>query len=125
METEPWPTYYWGRKWDAPMTDDAVLMPEELAEAMFNGEVVQNCGMCHERMCIEDDLFLTPSMSTHLECQLRIGLGDVQHLEKRCLCFLGYGNEITYETDHYETYREGAQAALQWVLNHHQGRFHD
>lgn len=116
-----WPTYYYGRKWDAPVTDDAILMDEALVNALFP----QPCDFCKEPVTAEDDIMLTPGICAHTECELRAILGDVQHLEGRCLCSRGSGNEVTYESDHYETYREGAKAALQWLIDHKRGRFHE
>lgn len=124
MIDEAWRTYYWGRKWDAPMTDDSRELPTDVAEAMFNGEVVTRCPFCVEPLGIEDDIFITPSIRSHLECNIRSAMGDVQHLEGRCLCSRGRGNEVTYDSDHYETYREGSKAALQWLIDHRRGRFH-
>lgn len=118
---DEWPTYYYGRKWDAPLTDDAILMAEELVAALFP----QPCSCCQEPVTAEDDIILTPGMCTHLECNVRSILGDVQHLEGRCMCSRGTGNEITYDSDNYETYRDSAKAALQWLIDHHRGRFHD
>jgi hypothetical protein len=106
-------TYYQGRKWDAPMTDDAI-------ERDLSGHT---CVMCQESITADDNAIMN-TQPWHLECSIRSGLGDVQHLERRCLCFRGTGNEITHESDHHETYRESAKAALQWVLDHNQGRFH-
>lgn len=120
--TEDLPTYWHGRKWDAPMTDDAIEMPEELAEVLLAGSSV--CDFCKEPLLATDDVFLTPWNSSHLECNVRSGLGDIQHLEKRCLCFLGSGNEVTHESDHFDSYRESAKATIQWLIDHNQGRFH-
>lgn len=115
----PWddfPTYYWGRHWDAPMADDAVKMSEELVAALLP----QQCTLCQEAMTVDDDLLFTPGMCAHLECHLRIGMGDVAHLEGRCICSGGQPRD----TDHYDTYRESAKATLQWLLDNNRGRFH-
>lgn len=115
---EKWPTYYLGRKWDAPMTDDAVLMPAELVEALLP----QSC-FCGEPMTPDDNLLWTPGIQAHLECYIRSGMGDVQHLEGRCSC--GSRQEQTLKSDHYETYRDSARAAIEWLVKNNRGRFHD
>lgn len=112
-------TYYHGRLWDAPLTDDALPASDKFL-ATFLGKP---CDWCKESMNVDDDLLFLPYMATHLECNIRSVVGDVQHLEGRCLCFRGTGNEITYETDEYPTYREGAKAALQWLIANNRGRF--
>lgn len=121
----PWPTYYLGRKWNAPVTDDAVLMDKEMVAKLLP----HPCNFCTEDMTVDDDLMWTPGIQAHLECEMRAILGDVQHLEGRCTCNppfgRGPGNEITLDSDHYDTYREGAKAALQWLIDHGRGRFHD
>lgn len=117
-----WPTdvprtYYWGRKWDAPLTDEAELMPREW--------VGGTCQLCNEPITTEDNVLYMPFTRGHLECVIRSGMGDVQHLEGRCLCFRGSGNEIVKDSDHYPTYRESSRATIQWLLDNHRGRFHD
>lgn len=114
------PVYYHGRNWDAPMTDDAVP-----ANAYLLSTLPSPCDLCQESMEIGEDLLFLPYMRTHLECNLRSAMGDVQHLEGRCLCFLGSGNEVTKDSDKYETYREGAKAALKWIIIEGRGKFHD
>ncbi len=122
---EALPIYYYGRKWDAPLYDDAHLVSEEFAQAMFGGGVpAATCSFCGEQMTLDDDLLIQPYAIGHLECHLRSALGDVQHLENRCLCARGSGNEIVYDSDKYDTYRESAKATLQWLLDHNRGRFH-
>lgn len=108
------PIYYHGRKWDAPLTDDAIEMAEELVAALLP----QPCALCREAMTVEDDILLTPGMSAHLECNLRSGMGSVAHLEGRCLCCGGT------DSDDHQNYRESAKATLQWLLDNHRGRFH-
>lgn len=117
---ERWPTYYWGRKWDAPVTDDAILMDE----ALVDGLLPHPCDLCREAMTKEDNILLTPGMSTHLECNIRSALGDVQHLEGRCICSRP-GDPIVHEDEKDQTYRESAKAAVQWLIDNKRGRFHD
>lgn len=104
--------HYQGRKWDAPMTDGAVEV------TYMTGKT---CIGCEEKITAEDNAILNTwaNQPHHLECYLRPGLGDVAHLEERCMCFGGEGH------DDEGTYREQNQRALQWVIDHRQGRFHD
>ncbi len=115
-----WPTYYWGRKWDAPMTDGAILMNETLVYALFP----QPCNLCSEPITPDDDIWITPGMCFHLECTIRVFSGDVRHLEGRCIC-AGQPGPQEHDDDEDETYREGAKAALQWLIDNKRGRFHD
>jgi hypothetical protein len=110
--------YYHGRLWDAPMTDDALPATEEILANL------RPCDYCAESLTETDDILITPYLHTHLECSLRSVLGDVQHLEGRCLCSRGSGNEITYQSDKYASYRESAKAALDWLIKNNRGRFH-
>lgn len=104
--TDPPRVLYQGRRWDAPATDFAI-------EAALAGK---HCSMCDELISGEDDAVRMGSYF-HTECWLRSGLGDVAHLEHRCLCYGG--------GDHDEdgTYREQSKRALEWLLAHRQGRW--
>lgn len=108
---------YFGRKWDAPAFDDAreIMAP-----------VGQACLFCEEKIEADDNGTMTnyvgplgaSAQPVHLECWLRQALGDVPHLEGRCLCSGG--------SDHDDRpYREASKAALEWVLAHGRGRFVD
>lgn len=109
---EPWPTViYQGRKWDAPFTDDAV-----------EGEITGFCDWCQEEIHSEDDAVQLPHMTMHLECHLRMALGDVNHLEGRCICSGGDPSQAHDETS--LTLRQEAQASLQWLVDNYRGRFH-
>lgn len=107
------PTYYQGRLWDAPFTDGAI-------QRDLTG---QDCVLCGEPILETDDAVYLPYIHGHLECHLRSGMGDVQHLEGRCLC--GGGSEVTYPSDVYSSYRESAKATLKWLIDHQRGRFHE
>ena len=93
-------TVYQGRKWDAPMTDDAV-----------EGVVTGTCSLCQEQITPDDNAIATTYMRTHLEW-------DVRHLEGRCSCAGGS------DAAEAETYRESARATLDWLITHNRGRFH-
>lgn len=99
---------YQGRKWDAPMTDGAIA-----------GTVTGQCDLCQEEILPEDNALQLPLMKSHLECQLRVGLGSVEHLEGRCTCC--GGSDVSQE----RSFREEARASLKWILLHGQGRFSD
>ena len=49
----------------------------------------------------------------HKECQLRTGIGSIAHLEKRCHCHGGQGNETPGMTR-----RQDALAVWEWVRAH-------
>lgn len=98
--------YVHGRWWDAPATDDA-------KEFDLTGTT---CSMCQEEVTTDDDAVMMGSIF-HTECWLRAGLGDVAHLERRCLCYGGG------EHDEEGTQREQSKRALQWIIDHSQGRW--
>lgn len=97
---------YQGRRWDAPMADDAV--PADLSG--------RTCAWCDEPITPGDDAMRLGSTG-HTECILRSTLGDVAHLERRCLCFGG--------TNHDEdgTYREQSRRVVEWLVAHRHGRW--
>lgn len=99
---------YQGRLWDAPATDDAT-------KADLTG---RHCTACGEEIAASDDAVRMGSYF-HTECWIRSGLGDVMHLERRCLCFGGT------EHDDEGTYREQSQRALDWVVENRAGRWAD
>lgn len=113
--------YYWGRLWDAPFTDDALPLPQGLFEHYVQDG--RTCDLCKDGLALDDDVVVMPYILAHLECHLRSALGDVAHLEGRCLCYVGRGNEVVYVEDVYDSYRTGARATLQWLLDHGRGRF--
>lgn len=104
-------TYYQGRRWDAPFTDDALPLPG----------IAGDCQLCGEAIGPEDDAVWMPYTLGHLECHLRSALGSVQHLEGRCSCG---GEAINLPSDEYATYREGARATMLWLIENNRGRFH-
>lgn len=97
------PVKYQGRWWDAPFTDDAV-------QADLSG---RDCEYCREPITQDDDAVWQPYVLGHLECHLRSALGDVQHLEGRCICSGGPAERDNSNA----TYREEAKATLQWLLD--------
>ena len=103
--------HYHGRKWDAPVTDDAIKVD-------MTGLI---CVPCGEVIGPDDDGILNTwaNQPHHLECYIGPIFGDVAHLEQRCRCF-GGGDHDTEGT-----HREQMQRALQWLIDHKQGRFHD
>jgi hypothetical protein len=85
--------------------------------------VIGRCELCNEKFEPTDDIVMLSHVTSHLECHLRMALGDVAHLEGRCLCSRGRGNEIVHAGDVYESWRDSAKAALQWLVDHGRGRF--
>lgn len=113
-------TVWHGRKWDAPLTDDALEFPEETARLVFDGRT--SCDHCGEPMVYGENILLLPHIHGHLECHLRSMLGDVAHLEGRCTCN-GPGHPEPGEDA--QTYRQASLAAVQWLVDRGQGRFCD
>ena len=104
-------TRYYGRLWDSPMTDDS-LPVTDLPEGF--------CALCQEGFAEGDDILLLPHLRTHLECLLRSTLGDVDHLEGRCVCVPGGDHsEATDET----SWRDQGRATVTWLIEHGRGRF--
>jgi hypothetical protein len=104
------PMCYQGRLWDAPAFDDA----EEVVVAGTS------CVLCQEMILEEDNACITPvGQSFHLECWLRPVFGSIAHLEGRCSCSGGDGDEYDEEV----TYRDDARAVLQWLIDNQRGRF--
>lgn len=99
-------TLFQGRRWDAPMSDDAV-------RADLSG---RDCAMCQEPITADDDAVALGSIF-HTECLLRSSLGDVPHLEGRCLCAGGT------EHDDEGSYRDGARRTVAWLVEHGRGRW--
>lgn len=106
-------TLYQGRLWDAPFTDDAIQA------AICDND----CILCQEPIGVHDDAVATTFIIAHLECHLRSALGDVQHLEGRCVCPGGSGERRP--EDEYPTYREEAKATVAWLLERNRGRFRE
>ena len=109
--------YYHGRRWDAPMMDDA----KELEHLVVSGA---HCQLCDEPMLDStDDVVLFPHLTCHLECLLRSVMGSVEHLEERCLCHGGIYGGADETPDTPQTFRDGARATMAWLLEHNRGRW--
>ena len=87
------------------MTDDMPVID-------LTGEIC----ICGEEIAAGDNAIRLGSVF-HVECIIRSTMGDVAHLEGRCLCFGG--------GDHDEegTYRQQAQRALDWMVANGRGRW--
>ena len=112
--------YYSGRRWDAPMMDGATHVDEEffaMAVSVANTE----CPICQEPLIYGENILLTPMQVAHVECEIRAVLGDVAHMEGRCICS-GRGDERTEEDDN-KTYRQSSLDAVQWMVDHNRGRW--
>lgn len=113
--------FYHGKLWDAPMTDLAEKMSDRLAKSVLTGNVP--CDLCAEPLLYEQNILLLPYIGGHLECQIRSVMGNVQHLEGRCICNNGKDNPLPGEEE--QSYREESLAAVEWLIKHGRGRFHD
>jgi hypothetical protein len=127
MDLEKIETFYHGKKWDAPFMDDAFLMPDQMWRFLLSDDtgfvVNKTCAFCGEELVFEDNAFMAPSFrQSHTECYIRSGMGDVAHLEGRCICS-GEDRRTTEETN--QTFREEALATVQWMLDHGRGRWLD
>ena len=112
MEIGNHKVYYFGRLWDATMTDGAIKTNEPPS---------QPCMLCQMEYQLDEDIIIMPFMHAHVECHLRVSLGDVAHLEARCSCF--NNGEEHGEDDKPESFRDSARATLQWLIDHQIGRF--
>ena len=52
----------------------------------------------------------------HIECYLRVALGDISHLERTCVCYGGTGSDT-------RPFREGSRMVLDWLLANKRGQF--
>lgn len=95
---------YQGRRWDAPMADDAQA-------ADLTG---RHCNWCGQPITADDDAMMLGGAG-HTECILRSVMGDVPHLEEKCICYGGH------EVDVEGTYREQSQRAVDWLITHRLG----
>lgn len=123
LDDDDLPPHYWhGRKWNAPMTDHAQEMSEEQVRTLLDGS--HNCVMCQEPLLADQNVIQTPyGQLWHLECEIRSALGDVQHLEGRCICDGGTDAPLPGENE--RSYREESLATVQWLIDHRRGGFHD
>lgn len=116
MSISDLPTYYYGRKWDAPLADNAI----PLSGALLALITTAACDFCQEAFAEDDDILIQPFSKGHLECYLRSGMGSVAHLEEHCSCC--GGTDKPFNPD--ETYRQSAKATLAWLIENNRGRFH-
>lgn len=103
---------FFGERWDAPQVDPpAVQVPTPVGETCLHcgepiGGGVGDRGLL--RLAIRaDGAGIEP---VHMECDLRMTLGGLDHLAGRCLC-TGRGHEADGEAG---TAREEALAVLDW-----------
>jgi hypothetical protein len=105
-------TLFFGDRWDAPQVDDATQV---------NTPVGRQCLYCAEPVEQDDRGLLryyslgTPPAPVHMECDLRMSLGSVAHLEGRCSC------NCQYAATSSKTFREQARETLAWI-NRMRGR---
>jgi hypothetical protein len=97
-------TVYFGERWDAPRVDDATQIETPIG---------QKCLYCTESIKDGDRGLLMPWADVdssgiapvHMECDLRMGVGDVAHLEGQC------GSRDLAEA---RSWREEAREVLAW-----------
>ncbi len=111
---------YFGRKWDAAMFDDGIWVKVDV-------EPGQNCPFCYEsiepdgdiglivlavlRMSAPEDHPCAELVPVHMECHVRSVMGNVEHLEGRCLCGGGDGH---WPSPMPSPYRDEARAVIEW-----------
>lgn len=109
------------------MMDDSMRMSPNFWMAMTRpetGEVEhQNCDLCGELLQGDENVFLTTTMQSHTECRILAAMGDVAHLEGRCVCGDRDGYYTTEELA--QTYREESLACVEWLVKHGRGRWAD
>lgn len=87
-----------------------------MTDGSIEGSVIGVCDQCQGPIRPEDDAIQLAGIKGHLECEIRSIIGDVPHLEGQCSCYGG--------TEHDERpYREGAKAALQWLIDNGRGKW--
>ena len=104
---------YFGERWDAPRVDNAI----EVATP-----VGQKCLYCTEPVEDGDRGLMTPYVRdvdgeassgiapVHMECDLRMAIGNVAHLQGRCRC---HTTEPAGEPP--KSFRDEARETLAWV----------
>jgi hypothetical protein len=107
--------YFFGESWDVPMLDeDAVMVPTPVGVP---------CGHCEQpiddgeqgliRIFLDVDLH-SSARPVHRECDLRMALGGVNHLRRRCTCCGG-----TEPPDPpWASRREAALLVYAWSVQH-------
>lgn len=123
------PTYFSGRRWDAPMMDDSVEIDAAFLEKVLATNHLDGCAFCGEPLVFGENIFMTATTVSHTECNIRAGMGDVAHLEGRCSCPIGPNGTLVADRHTPEeleqTYRQESLAVVDWLIAHHRGRFHD
>jgi hypothetical protein len=114
-----------GDPWDAPICEDAPECPTPVG---------QPCIHCGEKVAAGDQGLMMPCVRmgedgepaaamepTHRECHMRMVLGGVAHLERRCspLCY-GDGSA---DTEPGKSIREEGREVLAWLESHGGARF--
>lgn len=132
LDDEDTPPHYWhGRKWNAPMSDTASPMDEEYAHQLLDGS--KNCPLCREPMRYGENIYQSPYRQIfHTECLIRSVLGNVKHLEGRCVCadglagtFADHPEGASLPGEDEQSYREESLAAIEWLIEHHRGGFQE
>lgn len=104
---------FFGEPWDAPVIDDAQETVTPVGEPCMHCEepiVMGDRGFLLSGMFSEGNVLVSRFQAIHRECMLRMSLGPVSHLEKRCMCYGGQEHD-----EEFPTRREAAIATWHWV----------
>jgi hypothetical protein len=104
---------YFGERWDAPLFDATEVR-------QMPAPVGQRCLYCGEDISDGDRGFMRPAMlaggvellPVHRECELRMVLGGLDHVEGRCQ-HTGHCNDLRDEAG--RTLRQDALAVWDWA----------
>lgn len=108
-------TIFFGARWDAPIIDLATQIVTPVGErCLFCSELIEPGDRGVLRLCagVVDGKTVTDTGPAHMECDLRSMMGNVDHLEGRCIC-----NENAVSGGPATTFREEAREVLVWFEN--------
>lgn len=102
---------FFGERWDAPQVDPpAVQVSTPTSQSCFHcGEPIEDGDRGLLRAVVRaGGVDVEP---VHMECDLRMGLGGMDHLTGRCSCM---GSSSAHGAPAYATARAEALAVLDW-----------
>jgi hypothetical protein len=107
-------TFFFGDRWDAPQVDDATQVDTPVGQScLFCAEPIEPGDRGLLRHYVRD---IGPTDvdgigPVHMECDLRMGLGIVAHLEGRCSC----AGAPAVEPPGRPSFRVEARETLTWI----------
>ena len=112
------PTLFFGLKWDVPLLDSATQFETPVGEACLHCKEpieIQQQGLLRNYVSGKDEAgnWMGGLAPLHRECDLRMTLGSIGHLERRCSCYGG-----TEDDPPGMTTREAARAVYEWSVRH-------